>query len=103
VAALTKAHAKSAYIDGELCALRPDGTTSFAELQAATEKGCGLERSRLQTGSSRPLNYWIGGATVTVPVFGVRDVEVLLALLPEGISSLQIPAGPGSQLKLPLP
>src|ERR1700691_5680114 len=26
----------SAYIDGELCALRADGTSSFAELQAAT-------------------------------------------------------------------
>jgi DNA ligase D-like protein (predicted ligase) len=31
--------AATAYLDGELCALRPDGTTSFAELQAATEKG----------------------------------------------------------------
>jgi DNA ligase D-like protein (predicted ligase) len=28
---------KSAYIDGEVCALRPDGTSSFAELQAATD------------------------------------------------------------------
>jgi DNA ligase D-like protein (predicted ligase) len=31
--------ANTAYLDGELCALRPDGTTSFAELQAATDKG----------------------------------------------------------------
>lgn len=31
--------ATTAYLDGELCALRPDGTTSFAELQAATDKG----------------------------------------------------------------
>ena len=26
-----------AYLDGELCAVRPDGTTSFSELQAATD------------------------------------------------------------------
>lgn len=30
---------ETAYIDGELCALRADGTTSFAALQAATERG----------------------------------------------------------------
>lgn len=28
---------QGAYIDGELCAVNPDGTTSFAELQAATD------------------------------------------------------------------
>jgi DNA ligase D-like protein (predicted ligase) len=36
--ALAKLNAKSAYLDGELCAVRPDGTTSFAELQAATDE-----------------------------------------------------------------
>jgi DNA ligase D-like protein (predicted ligase) len=30
---------RSAYLDGELCAMRADGTTSFAELQAATDEG----------------------------------------------------------------
>jgi ATP-dependent DNA ligase len=30
--------AKAAYLDGELCAVRPDGTTSFPELQAATNE-----------------------------------------------------------------
>ena len=34
---LAKLPAQSAYIDGEVCAIRPDGTTSFAELQAATD------------------------------------------------------------------
>src|SRR6202521_3316601 len=29
---------KSAYLDGELCAVRPDGTTSFSEIQAATDE-----------------------------------------------------------------
>jgi len=36
-AALGKLKVASAYIDGEICALRPDGTTSFALLQAATD------------------------------------------------------------------
>jgi DNA ligase D-like protein (predicted ligase) len=34
---VAKIAARSAYIDGELCAVRADGTTSFAELQAATD------------------------------------------------------------------
>jgi bifunctional non-homologous end joining protein LigD len=35
--ALTGLGARATYLDGELCAVRPDGTTSFAELQAATD------------------------------------------------------------------
>jgi len=35
--ALSKINVQEAYLDGELCAVRPDGTTSFADLQAATE------------------------------------------------------------------
>jgi len=31
--------ARSAYLDGKLCAVRADGTTSFAELQAASDDG----------------------------------------------------------------
>ncbi|SEF15260.1 bifunctional non-homologous end joining protein LigD [Rhizobiales bacterium GAS191] len=38
-AALNKLPARRAYIDGELCALNPDGTTSFAAMQAATDAG----------------------------------------------------------------
>jgi DNA ligase D-like protein (predicted ligase) len=30
---------KSAYLDGELCAVRSDGTTAFSEMQAATDEG----------------------------------------------------------------
>src|ERR1700686_1588575 len=30
---------RSAYLDGELCAMRADGITSFSELQAATDEG----------------------------------------------------------------
>lgn len=35
--AIAKIKARTAYIDGELCAVNPDGTTSFAELQAAID------------------------------------------------------------------
>jgi DNA ligase D-like protein (predicted ligase) len=35
--ALSKLRLRDAYFDGEVCAVRADGTTSFAELQAATD------------------------------------------------------------------
>jgi DNA ligase D-like protein (predicted ligase) len=35
--ALRKLPARRAYLDGELCAVGPDGLTSFAEMQAATD------------------------------------------------------------------
>jgi DNA ligase D-like protein (predicted ligase) len=35
--ALASSGLRAAYLDGELCAVRSDGTTSFAELQAATD------------------------------------------------------------------
>jgi bifunctional non-homologous end joining protein LigD len=38
---------KSAYIDGELCALRPDGTSSFADLQAASDRKISLSLTYL--------------------------------------------------------
>ena len=31
--------ADQAYLDGELCGVRPDGTTSFSMMQAATDAG----------------------------------------------------------------
>src|SRR5947209_14485890 len=31
--------AKQAYVDGELCGVRPDGTTSFSLIQAASDAG----------------------------------------------------------------
>src|SRR5437762_12413936 len=31
--------AKQAYLDGELCGVRPDGTTSFSIIQAASDSG----------------------------------------------------------------
>jgi bifunctional non-homologous end joining protein LigD len=35
--AVSAVAAQAAYLDGELCAVRPDGTTSFPEMQAATD------------------------------------------------------------------
>src|SRR3954451_12546447 len=37
--ALTAVPASQAYLDGELCGVRPDGTTSFDMIQAASEPG----------------------------------------------------------------
>jgi hypothetical protein len=34
---ISRLKARAAYLDGELCAVNPDGTTSFAELQAAPD------------------------------------------------------------------
>jgi bifunctional non-homologous end joining protein LigD len=38
-AALGTLKVKNAYLDGELCAVRPDGTTSFSGIQNATDAG----------------------------------------------------------------
>jgi bifunctional non-homologous end joining protein LigD len=37
--ALRELKCESTYLDGELCAVNPDGTTSFAAMQAATDTG----------------------------------------------------------------
>src|SRR4051794_9551161 len=39
VSALRSVPVRSAYLDGELCALQPNGVTSFARLQAAMDEG----------------------------------------------------------------
>jgi bifunctional non-homologous end joining protein LigD len=39
VEALCSLPAKTAYLDGELCALRPDGVPAFSRLQAAMDEG----------------------------------------------------------------
>jgi ATP-dependent DNA ligase len=40
IEALRSLPAKTAYIDGELCALRPDGVPEFSRLQAAMDEDC---------------------------------------------------------------
>src|SRR5271166_7089660 len=37
--ALTSVPARQAYLDGELCGVRPDGTTSFSLIQTASDAG----------------------------------------------------------------
>ncbi|MGY3441316.1 ATP-dependent DNA ligase [Bradyrhizobium sp. USDA 4473] len=39
IVALRALKVENAYLDGELCAVRPDGVTSFSRLQAATDEG----------------------------------------------------------------
>ena len=39
VEALRSLQVKTAYLDGELCALRPDGVPAFSRLQAAMDEG----------------------------------------------------------------
>jgi len=39
IQALSKLRVKSAYLDGELCAVRPDGVPVFSRLQAAMDEG----------------------------------------------------------------
>jgi ATP-dependent DNA ligase len=38
-AALAKLKVESAYLDGELCGIRPDGVTSFEHMQQASDHG----------------------------------------------------------------
>jgi ATP-dependent DNA ligase len=38
-AAISSLRSKQAYLDGELCGVRPDGTTSFSAIQAASDAG----------------------------------------------------------------
>ena len=46
-AAIAKLPVKTAYIDGELCAVRPDGVTSFEMMQQASD------------GAGAPLVYYM--------------------------------------------
>jgi bifunctional non-homologous end joining protein LigD len=52
-AAVAKLPAKSALLDGEVVVLREDGTTSFADLQAAFQNEKSLD------GKSKPLTYFL--------------------------------------------
>ena len=45
--ALRSLPVKAAYLDGELCALRPDGVPAFSRLQAAMDEGRTDERHSL--------------------------------------------------------
>ena len=72
--------ARQAYLDGELCGVRPDGTTSFSLIQNASD-----------TGNSGALVFFLllhldGEATVPMPV--TERKERLRALLSDAGSPL---------------
>jgi len=119
--ALSAVGARSAYLDGELCAVRPDGTTSFPEMQAATdERRTGqlvyfafdllfLDGERL---SERPLlerkerlNALLQSASPSIRYSdhhigdGQRFLEAACAAKAEGVLSKRIDAGyaPGNR------
>jgi bifunctional non-homologous end joining protein LigD len=81
-AALAKIPARQAYLDGELCGVRPDGTTSFSLIQNASD-----------TGNSGALVFFLfdllhldGEAIAPIPV--TERKERLRALLSDAGSSL---------------
>jgi bifunctional non-homologous end joining protein LigD len=79
-AAVAALPARQAYLDGELCGVRPDGTTSFSLIQNASD-----------TGNSGALVFFLllhldGEATVPMPV--TERKERLRALLSDAGSPL---------------
>ena len=81
-AAIAKLPARQAYLDGELCGVRPDGTTSFSLIQNASD-----------TGNSGALVFFLfdllhrdGEAIAPMPV--TERKERLLDLLSDAGSSL---------------
>jgi bifunctional non-homologous end joining protein LigD len=81
-AAFAKLAVQTAYIDGELCGVRPDGVTSFALIQQATDFGGG------------PLVFYAfdlleldGEDIANLPLIGrKRRLEALLKNPPDGIA-----------------
>src|SRR6201985_1058926 len=81
-AAVALLQARQAYLDGELCGVRPDGTTSFSLIQNASD-----------TGNSGALAFFLfdllhldGEAIAPMPVTARK--ERLRALLPDAGSPL---------------
>jgi ATP dependent DNA ligase domain len=52
-AAVALLPARQAYLDGELCGVRPDGTTSFSLIQNASDT-CGRRSNRFGSATPRP-------------------------------------------------
>src|SRR5260370_41218905 len=87
-AAIASLPARQAYLDGELCGVRPDGTTSFTLIQNASD-----------TGNSGPLLFFLfdlmhldGEALASMPV--TERKERLRALLPGSRPPLHVDAHP---------
>jgi DNA ligase D-like protein (predicted ligase) len=81
--ALTSVPARQAYLDGELCGVRPDGTTSFSLIQTASDAG----NARALVFFLFDLLHLDGEATGTNPI--EERKERLRALLSSVRSPLQ--------------
>jgi bifunctional non-homologous end joining protein LigD len=57
-AAVAAIPARQAYLDGELCGVRPDGTTSFSLMQNASDTGKPPPKQRMNRRSISPK--WVG-------------------------------------------
>jgi len=69
LSALRSLPVKTAYIDGELCALRPDGVPSFGLLQAAMDQG----RTNSLVFFAFDLLYLNGKSTTALPLIERKD------------------------------
>ena len=74
---------KTAYLDGELCALRPDGVSSFSRLQAAVDEG----RTEELVFFAFDLLYLEGESLTTLPL--VERKEQLQRLLARDVPGLR--------------
>jgi bifunctional non-homologous end joining protein LigD len=82
VLALRAPRAKTAYIDGELCALRADGVPSFGLLQAAMDQG----RTNSLVFFAFDLLYLDGKSTAALPLIERKQrLHPLFALAVPGL------------------
>jgi bifunctional non-homologous end joining protein LigD len=81
--ALTSVPARQAYLDGELCGVRPDGTTSFSLIQTASDAG----NARALVFFLFDLLHLDGEATGAKPLNERK--ERLRALLSQALSPLE--------------
>ena len=82
VSALRALRAKTAYIDGELCALRADGVPSFGLLQAAMDQG----RTNSLVFFAFDLLYLDGKSTAALPLIERKQrLHPLFALAVPGL------------------
>src|SRR5215467_14856919 len=83
IEALRSLPVKTAYLDGELCALRPDGVPAFSRLQAAMDEG----RTDDLVFIAFDLLYLNGKGTAQLPL--LERKERLQALFARPISGLR--------------
>lgn len=96
VEALRALPVKTAYLDGELCAVRPDGITSFSRLQAAMDEG----RTDGLVLFVFDLLYFEGENTSVLPLTQRKErLEVLLAHEIPGVRFTEHVVGRGPRFR----